>query len=143
MKALYLFLLLIPFFLYSSCKNKDTEGCTDPAALNYNEDAKISTACTYSSVVFYASGGTFNGDSITQIQVTLATLVDPVGILTSFNQPYPNSCDETGTVSTTLTSGGEQGWVARYYLVAGGTVTDQGFINPSSSEDCIIVDVMP
>jgi hypothetical protein len=143
MKIVYLLLLVTPFFLFSSCKDKNTEGCTDPKALNYNSDAKINTECTYSSVVFYASGETYNGAEITQIQITLATIVDTVGVLTSFGQGYPNSCDAAGTVSTTLKAGGEQGWIARYFLVAGGTETNQGFITPSNSVDCIRVDVMP
>ena len=113
----------------------------DPMAVNYDANAKKDGPCTYSSVTFYASSNTFTGVEVTKIEVTIMN--DTIGVITNFNQPYPESCNEAGTIKYDFIGTVPQVWFARYYLASGGSVTRQEEIMPNPNEACIRVDILP
>ena len=142
-KLSYLIFTYIVAFSFSSC-NK-IEGCDDPHALNYNASADEvnNNLCRYTTATFYASSNTFTGDEVSEILLTIGQTSDTIGTITSFNQPYPNNCTTPGTVKYTFKTGNSQIWFAQYKLSLGGIVTSQGEFSPSSSEECIRIDVLP
>ncbi len=120
-----------------SCKKEIN--CTDPLALNDNSESQ----CEYSIVTFYASGNTFKGEEVSEIFVTIPTNGDTLGIINTFNQTTPTTCDAPGNLRYCIFSGTKHVWFARYTIVSGGSATAQGEFYPSNSESCIKIDVLP
>ncbi len=133
--------LIIILLTIFSCSR--SEECGEPTALNYDANAIYISLdqCIFSSVTFYAGGSTITGEAVSEITLTINE--DEIGRIASFDHVYPENCDDQGTLKYIFKSSSRQVWFARYNLVSGGTVTEQGVINPISSKECIRVDILP
>lgn len=135
--------ILIIGFVVTSCSKK--EGCSDPMAINHDAsaDKANNNLCSYTTATFYASSNTFTGAEVTEIILTIGQADDTIGVIQSFNQPYPTDCFAPGTLQYEFKSGNSQVWFAQYRLAAGGVVTAQGDFEPSSTIDCLRIDILP
>lgn len=116
-------------------------GCTDIKALNYDYSAEVDDgSCTYSNAVFYAQWPAYNGITIVRTDITVNG--NQQGTISYSIYPNgPSNCFAPGTVQYQFQDGNSVSWNAVHYLSTGVTIFAGGTISPSSSNDCIKVNV--
>jgi len=143
--------LTLLLLLCSSCCKTDDEGlvipdpvlgCLDINALNYNSLADTEDgSCRYSVATFYAKFNFFQGIPIVNIDVTING--EFIGSISDgFIWPNgPGNCSSQGTVPYQFLDSTPVDWNATLFLANGQSFSTGGIRTPSSSIECIKINV--
>ncbi|MEO1623774.1 MAG: hypothetical protein AAFV25_01360 [Bacteroidota bacterium] len=132
--------------LQYACKKK---GCTDELALNHNMAEIDDGSCQFSRSVFYKSADNFNGDAISRIEIYGNHPKEASRLLSgSIDRIYAAgelNCSSPGTATYDFEDSRKFEWNALIFTAANDSVATyvkSGVIEPSSSIECIRIDII-